>query len=155
MAIVRWTPGGWSRRNYFNEFGRLSSQMQNLFDTLATPAGGDALKWTGVFPLLNLSEDENSLYVTAELPGIAAEELIVVVENDKLTIRGERKIQEQDKQINFHRQERESGYFRRVLSLPVKVEADKVTAVTQDGILEITLPKSLEAKPRQIAVQAA
>jgi HSP20 family protein len=154
MAIVRWTPGGWSNRNFLSEFDGLRSQMQNLFDNLATTAGGDALNRAGVYPLLNLSEDENNLYVTAELPGIDANELIVVVENDKLIIRGERKIQEQDKQVNIHRQERESGYFRRVLSLPVKVDTDKVSAMTRDGILEITLPKSLEAKPRQITVQA-
>ena len=153
MAVVRWTPGGWSNRNFLSEFDMLRNKMQGLFDSLAAPAG---VGWErpGVYPPLNMAEDEDNLYITAELPGISANELNVIVENDKLTIRGERKVLEQAKEVNLHRQERETGFFRRIISLPVKVDADKVSAVTRDGILEITLPKALEAKPRQITVQA-
>ena len=155
MAMVRWTPGGWSNRNLLNEFERFRNQMLGFIDTPAAPAGGPGLGRTGVYPLLNMSEDEDNLYITAELAGISATDLNVIVENDKLTIRGERKILEQAKEVNLHRQERESGYFRRIVSLPAKVDGDKVSAVTRNGILEITLPKAPEAKPRQITVQAA
>lgn len=155
MAMVRWTPGGWSNRNLFSEFDRFRNQMLSFFDPLAAPAGGPGLGRSGVYPLLNMSEDEDSLYINAELPGVSATDLKVIVENDKLTIRGERKILEQAKEVNWHRQERESGYFRRIVSLPAKVDADKVSATTRNGILEITLPKASEAKPRQITVQAA
>jgi HSP20 family protein len=154
MAIVRWTPGRWFGRDYFNDIENMRSQMMNLFDTLSNPGSGSGLSTSGVFPTLNIYEDEDKLYITAELPGISTNDLNIIVENDKLTIRGERKILEKDKKLNIHRQERESGFFRRIINLPTRIDANKVSAVTKDGILEITLPKALEAKPRQIAVQA-
>ena len=154
MAIIRWTPGGFFNRDYFSDLESVRSQMMNLFDTLSGPARSAGLSRTGVFPTLNMYEDGNNIYLTAEMPGISAKDLNIVVENDKLIIRGERKIMEKDKKLNIHRQERESGYFRRILSLPIKIDADKVTATTRDGILEITLPKHIETKPRQITVQA-
>ena len=154
MAIVRWNPGGIFNRETLNDLENMRSQMMNLFEVLSTPPGNIGLSRAGVFPSLNMYEDEDKLSVRAEMPGIPAKDLSIVVENDKLIIRGERKISELDKKLNIHRQEREFGTFRRIVSLPVKVEVDKVTAVTKDGVLEITLPKAVEAKPRQITIQA-
>jgi HSP20 family protein len=154
MAIIRWTPGGFSNRDYFSELENMRSQMMNLFDNLATPQGATGLSRSGVFPILNMYEDEEKVYVTAEIPGITAKDLNITVENDKLTIRGERKIMEKDQKVNIHRQERESGSFRRVIGLPTKIDSGAVSAVTRNGILEITLPKAKEAKPRQITVLA-
>lgn len=155
MAIVRWTPGGMVNRDYFSDLENMRSQMLNLLDSLAGPMGSPVVSRPRVFPTLNLYEDEDSLYITAELPGISAKDLNIIVENDKLTIRGERKMLEKEEKFNVHRQERESGFFRRIIGLPAKVDADKVSAVTRDGILEIRLPKATEAKPRQITVEAA
>jgi HSP20 family protein len=152
MAIVRWTPRGMLNRDYFGDVENTRSQMMNFFDALANPSANAGFR-TGVFPTLNMYEDEDQLYITAEMPGISANDLNIIVENDKLTIRGERKIPEKDKKLNIHRQERESGYFRRIISLPTKIDANRVSAVTRDGILEITLPKAIEAKPRQIQIQ--
>lgn len=155
MAIIRWTPGGFFNRDYFSDLESVRSQMMNLFDNLAGPARSAGLSKTGVFPPLNMYEDENNLYLTAEMPGISAKDLNIVVENDKLIIRGERKLGEKDQKLNIHRQERESGQFRRIISLPIRIDSEKVTAATRDGILEITLPKHVETKPRQIAVQTS
>jgi HSP20 family protein len=74
------------------------------------------------------------------------------VEGDSLTLRGERKIPEAGEKVSYHRREREAGVFRRVITLPVKVEADKVRAAMKNGILSVTLPKAAEAKPKQIVV---
>lgn len=155
MALVRWLPGTAGNRGYLDEMEALRNQMSNLFDSFLSPARGGVISRAGVFPPLNISEDENSLFVQAELPGIPAGEIQLTVENDKLIIRGERKIPERDKKVNIHRQEREAGYFRRVVTLPVKVDADRVSAFSKNGVLEITLPKAREAKPRQITIQAA
>jgi HSP20 family protein len=129
--------------------------MNSLLDTYSGRSETPGLGWGGVFPILNMSEDPDHLYVTAELPGVAAGNININVENDNLTIRGERKLPEADQKINFHRREREAGFFRRVISLPSKIDAGRVTAATKDGVLTVTLPKAAEAKPRTISVQTA
>jgi HSP20 family protein len=107
----------------------------------------------GVYPALNVLEDENHLYVTAELPGVSPENIEISVQGESLTIRGERKILETEEKVSFHRRERESGVFRRVLNLPVKVDAENVTAKSADGLLKVVLPKGAEAKSRKIEVK--
>lgn len=158
MAIIRWTP---ARRPAFRgapsdlgDFDLLRRQMMNLFDRYTEPPFRPDQARSGVFPPLNISEDEDNLYVTAELPGVKTDDLDIRLENDKLIIRGERKLPEADAQANFHRREREAGTFRRAISLPVKIDSEKVGAVSKNGVLEITLPKAAEVKPRQISVQA-
>ena len=159
MAIVRWSPGltpaAPRGRDYSSELDMLRKQMIDLFDGFADGVGGSLEPGSGIFPPLNISEDDDSLYVTTELPGIAADAIEVTIENDKLIIRGERKIPEIGPLANYYRREREAGSFRRVISLPKKIEAGKVTAASQNGILEITLPKAAEAKPRQIDIKVA
>jgi HSP20 family protein len=108
----------------------------------------------GVFPALNISEDHDSLYVRAELPGIAPDELEISTKENSLIILGERKILAEGEKVSYHRKERESGRFRRIVALPAPVDAEKVTAQCKDGILTVTLPKAAEAKPRQIEVKS-
>ena len=72
----------------------------------------------GVYPLVNLSEDRDHIYVRAELPGVKAEDLEITIQDHSLILRGERKIAAEEKQVNYQRRERESGFFRRVLALP-------------------------------------
>lgn len=152
MAIVRWTPTRKGDTAFLSEFDRLRNQMFSLFDSFPSPARRGHNR-AGVFPALNISEDAEHIYVTAELPGIPSSDLNITVENNKLAIRGERKVATEDKKVNYHRREREAGTFRRVVNLPVKVDAEKVTAVTKNGVLDITLPKAVDAKPRQITVE--
>ena len=154
MAMIRWRPGNEGYREIISEFDRLRNQMSSMLDNTAGRSGLSGLAWGGVYPTLNISEDPDHLFVTAELPGVTAEDISITVENDNLTIRGERKIPETDQKTNFHRREREAGFFRRVISLPTKIDTGQVSATSKDGVLTVTLPKAAEAKPRSISVQA-
>ena len=105
--------------------------------------------------MVNVSEDADHIYVQAELPGVSPGELEITLKDQNLVLRGERKIPAEAKEINYHRRERESGFFRRVLRLPVPVDPNKVEAACKDGVLTITLARPEEVKPRQITVQGA
>jgi HSP20 family protein len=126
--------------------------MDKLFDAVTGRKGTAAN--VGVFPALNVSEDENNLYVRAELPGVAPENLAITTKENNLIIKGERKIAAEGEKVSYHRREREAGTFRRIISLPTRVDADNVTAASKNGVLTVTLPKAVEAKPRQIEVQS-
>jgi HSP20 family protein len=105
------------------------------------------------FPALNVSEDDDNLYIRAELPGIDSESIEISVEGETLTLRGERKSKEPSGNISYHRRERETGRFRRVISFPTRINAEKVEANFKNGVLKVVLPKAEEAKPRQITIQ--
>jgi len=145
MAIVRWQQGELS------EFDRLRQEMERL--TNLFPSGQEPFL-SRVYPGLNLTEEGDNFLVRAELPGVKGENLDVSVVEGQLVIRGERKIEAEGEEINYHRREREAGFFRRTIGLPSKVAPDKVSASMKNGVLTITLPKSEEAKPRKIAVKS-
>jgi HSP20 family protein len=126
--------------------------MERIFDTLG---GFGALSSSGVFPATNVSETDESLLIRAELPGIRPDDLEVTVEGNTLTLAGKRETVEESEKVSFHRREREWGSFRRSLTIPVRVEADKVQARFADGILTVELPKAAAARPKQITVQAS
>ena len=137
----------------FQELERSQRQMDRVMQGLA---GVERFpRRVGVYPLLNVSEDPDNLYVRAELPGVNPEDLDITIKDQQLVLRGERKIPPGEKDVNYHRRERESGIFRRILRLPVQVDPDKVEATCKDGILTIKLAKPEEVKPRQIAVKSA
>lgn len=153
MAILRWTPRQLAMRAPWRELDRMRRHMEGMYDALSQ--GVDTVRrGAGVYPLLNLSEDTENLYLTAELPGIAPADLELSVHGESLTLRGERKIPDADQSVNYHRREREAGIFRRVVALPVRVDQDAVKASFKDGVLKVTLPKAAEAKARQINIQA-
>ena len=143
-----------NRRGPFSFFLNEASQLQEDFNRLfgrfapfSTPAGGSV-------PLVNLWEDENSLFVEADLPGLDPATLdVFVTEGNQLTVQGERKAPEV-KGSAWVRQERPFGRFTRVIGLPSLVDADKVEASYEAGVLRLTLPKSEAAKPRKINVKA-
>ncbi len=140
-------------RDPFRELENLQRRMDRLFQA--------ALGWEpfprrgGVYPLVNISEDHDHFYVRAELPGVRPEDLDITIKDHQLILRGERKIPTEEKNITYHRRERESGFFRRAVRLPGPVNPDKVEAVSKDGVLTITLAKPEEIKPRQITVKSA
>ena len=141
---------GW---NPLRELESLQRRMNRLFGDVSGP---ERFPWrVGVYPLINISEDRDHYYVRAELPGIKAEDLEITLQDNRLIIRGERKIPEEVKQVNYHRRERESGFFRRIISLPGPFEPGKVDAACKDGILTVTLAKPEKLKPRQIQVKTA
>ncbi len=152
MALLRWSDQG----DLFRPFEEMEREMERLrreMDRLFTGFRGIRPLRVGVFPLLNVSEDKDNLYVRAELPGIQPSDLEISVEGDTLTLRGERKSPEAEANVSYHRREREFGRFRRSLTLPTRIDVDKVEAVFQNGILKITLPKAEEVRPKQITVK--
>jgi HSP20 family protein len=148
MPIIFREPG-WEP---FRELEQLQRRMDRLFQNVF---GLERSPWgAGVYPLVNISEDRDHIYVRAELPGVKPEDLDITIQDNRLLLRGERKILE-EKQVNYHRRERESGFFRRVVVLPGPVDPQQVDAACKDGILTITLAKPEEMKPRQIKVKVA
>lgn len=153
MAYYR--VSGWPTfsRTDFGELTQLRRQMDRLFEGLS--AGSHREPAAGVFPLVNITEDKNSFYVRAELPGVKSSELDLSVAVDSLTISGERKISTENGQVKYHRKEREGGKFSRVVGLPCSVDTQRVEASCRDGVLVVVLPKAEASKPRQIQVTAA
>jgi HSP20 family protein len=104
-------------------------------------------------PAVDIYETENELVLRADLPDVKLENIDVRVENETLTIKGERRFEQQENTKGFHRIERSYGTFVRSFSVPATVENDKVAASYKDGVLTVTLPKKEAAKPRQVKVQ--
>lgn len=134
---------GW--RSPFSELERMRSDMERL-------AGRFGRNNLGVFPTINLSEDNDNFYIRAELPGIDSENLDIQAAGDSLSISGERKI-EVEEGVKYHRREREAGKFSRMIKFPKPCDTEKIDASLVNGILNLTIPKSEAAKPRQITVK--
>jgi HSP20 family protein len=133
------------------------NRLQGAMNRLLGEPNGDEdrqRRLGGAYPALDVWEDESTLFVEAELPGMELGDLeILITGGNQLSLRGERK-QPQAEQGTWHRQERGFGQFSRVVNLPLNVDADRVEAKLQHGVLTIELPKSADAKPRRIAVKA-
>jgi HSP20 family protein len=137
----------------FEEFGRMLTQMSRLFDGLTDYSYREPR--VGVFPLTNVTEDRDSYYVKAELPGINTKDLDISVTQNSLSISGERTIPNDIEGATYHRREREAGKFSRMISLPTPIDTARVEARTNNGILTVVLPKAESAKPRQISVKTS
>jgi len=138
----------------FREFSTLQNQLNRVFQDFGR--GNEELLTSGTFvPAVDIYEDQHSLNLKLEVPGIEQKDLDIQLENNTLTVRGERKFEEEEKEENFHRIERRYGSFARSFTLPNTVETDNVQAVYENGILKIKLAKRAEAKPKQIKVTVA
>jgi HSP20 family protein len=143
MLATRW--------DVLSEMNRLRDEMDRMFGRYGV--GQPRRFGTSLFPPLNLWENENHLYVEAELPGLELSDLeIYVIGGNQLTLKGERR-QPESSEGTWHRQERGFGQFSRVIELPANVESEQVSAEFKHGVLMITLPKSEEVKPRRIEVK--
>lgn len=140
---------GWT--SHRGEMERLRREMNRLFGEWPTTA-----RWGNVpsYPAMNVWTDEDSAVVTAELPGVILENIDISVEDDTLTLRGNRQPDEEEEGATFHRRERRHGAFLRTLRLPFRVDAGKVDAVFKNGVLSVVLPRAEEDKPQKIAVRA-
>jgi HSP20 family protein len=138
-------------RSTFEELERMRTEMDRLFGQ--TTGRISSRPAAGVFPLINLTEDKESYYVRAEIPGVKAEELNISATGKNLTISGERKIASEGNNARYHRREREAGSFSRIIALPGDVEVDNVDAGLTNGVLTVTIPKAEAAKPKQITVK--
>jgi len=144
---------GWGLRSPFDELESIRRQMDRLREGLS--GGLSRAPSAGVFPLLNVTEDDDKYYVRAELPGVAAGDLDLSVTGSGVSISGERKILPPEEGARYHRREREGGKFSRVLDLPTQIDTSKVEARSADGILTVVLPKSEAVKPKQINVKGS
>jgi HSP20 family protein len=139
--ITRWEP--------FREFATLQERMNRLFAGL----GSEENLTAGSFvPPVDVYEDEHTIQLKMEVPGVEEKDIDIHLENNLLTIRGERKFEKEEKEENFHRIERRYGSFTRSFTLPNTVSTDDVKADYVNGILKIKLAKRAEAKPKQIKV---
>ncbi|MEJ2097436.1 MAG: Hsp20/alpha crystallin family protein [Deltaproteobacteria bacterium] len=141
----------WGVRSPFQELERMKQVLDGyLGKETDLPLPGLS---AGVFPAINLTEDKNNFYVRAELPGISKDDLEIEASGNNLSISGERKIPSLEEGARYHRRERESGKFSRMISLPSDIDSGKVNAVLTNGILKLTVPKAEKAKPRQISIK--
>jgi HSP20 family protein len=141
--MSRWEP--------FRDMLSLRADMDRLFSSLF---GGAYEEREGMWaPIVDIEEDNDSIMVKAEIPGMQKEDIKVSVQSNILTITGERKHESETKNKTFHRVERSYGKFSRMITLPTDVDSDKVKANYKDGILSITLPKPEATKPKHIDVE--
>jgi HSP20 family protein len=137
-------------------FGRvpdLTEEIDRLFEGPLSEVARNSRLLSGWAPALDLREDKDNFIVEMELPGMKKEDIDVSVHDGSLSISGERKSEEKYQEAEVYRAERFVGRFQRTVALPAPVAADRVSAQYKDGVLTITLPKTEEAKPKQIEVQ--
>jgi HSP20 family protein len=150
MAIVRWDP--------FRDLVHLQDRMNRMFDESYRGrgnAGEDDWNLGSWAPPVDIFEREGTIVMKAELPGVDPKDVDVRVENNVLTLRGQRKLDEEVKKENYHRVERSYGTFTRSFTLPTVVDTDKIAAEYKDGVLRLTLPTKAEARPKQISINVS
>jgi HSP20 family protein len=151
MAIVRWEP--------FRDLVSLQDRMNRLFDSSyrgVGAAGEEDWALGGSWaPAVDIFEHEGNIVLKAELPGVDPKDVDVRVENNVLTLRGERKFDSEVKRESYHRVERSYGTFARSFTLPAVVDTGNIKAEFKEGVLRVTLPKREEAKPKQISISVA
>ena len=142
MAITRWDP--------FREVVALQNRVNSLFRDMSEGEG--PLTTASFVPAVDIYEDPKKVVLKLEVPGIEEKDLDVRVENNTLTVKGERKFEKDEKEENFHRIERRYGSFYRAFTLPSTVDTEHVAASYQAGILKLELSKKPEAQPKQIKI---
>jgi HSP20 family protein len=148
MTIVRWEP--------FRDLVGLQDRMNRMFDESYRGVGrshGEDWALGGSWaPAVDIYDHEGNIVLKAELPGVDPKDVDVRLENNTLTLRGERKLDTEIQQESYHRVERTYGAFARSFTLPSVVDQEKIKADYKDGVLKVTLPKREEAKPKQINI---
>jgi HSP20 family protein len=146
MAITRWDP--------FRDVATLQNRLNSIFqDYSRNESGLDPVFAASFVPPVDIYEDEHKIVLKLEVPGLKQEDLDIQLENNTLTVRGERNFEKEEKEENFHRIERRYGSFYRAFTIPNTVNPDSVKADYDAGVLRIELQKKAEAKPKQIKVQ--
>lgn len=142
MAITRWDP--------FREVVALQNRVNSLFRDFNE--GESSMTASNFIPAADIYEDEKKIVLKLEVPGIPEKDLDIRVENNTLTVKGERKLEKEEKEENFHRIERRYGSFFRAFTLPTSVETENIDASYENGVLKLELKKKPEAQPKQIKV---
>jgi HSP20 family protein len=144
MTINRWDP--------FREAVALQNRVNSLFRDLND---GEGKATASYVPAVDIYEDGNKVVLKLDVPGINEKDLDIRVENDTLTVKGERKFESEEKEQNFHRIERRYGTFFRAFTLPPTVDTENIKASVHAGVLKLELQKKPEAQPKQIKVNVA
>lgn len=145
MGIVRYDP--------FRDLRTLQEEVNRLFSTNMTRAFDDEGIGRGAWaPSVDIYENKDQIVLEAELPGMKQDEFDLTIENNVITLRGERRFEKTDESDNYHRVERSYGSFTRSFTLPQTVSAEEAKAEYNNGVLRVTLPKREEAKSRRIEV---
>ena len=144
MALIRWSPAF-----------TVQSEVNRLLDEFLTPSSPTSGGASLLRPSVDIEEHEGGYTVRAELPGLRQEDVKITLQDDQLVIRGEKRREEEKKGSNYLRTELVYGTFERAFTLPHAVSGDKIEATYRDGILCITLPKTEEAKRKQIEIKAS
>ena len=147
MPLIRWDP--------FREMSALQERMNRLLEDFRarTPLGEEEITQGAWIPAVDIYETQESIVLKAELPGISRDDINVEVKDGMLTLKGEKRLEREVQEENYHRVERSYGAFQRAFTLPNTIQQEKVKAKFKDGILEITLAKAEGAKPKQIKVE--
>lgn len=135
-----------------HDFPTLQDRINRVFRESYSGGQDESLTTSSFAPAVDVYEDEHKVSLKIEVPGIEEKDLDIRVENNTLSVHGERKIEKEEKEENYRRVERQYGSFTRTFNLPQTVDTDKVSANYDKGVLKITLPKKAEAKPKQIKV---
>src|SRR5205085_12044042 len=146
MNLVRWNP--------FRDMSILQNQMNRLFEDARYTWPTDSDGTTAWAPVADIYETDNDLVLQADLPGIDPKQIEVRVENNVLTIHGERRFEPKVERESFHRVERSYGTFSRSFTLATAVDSEKIQANYKNGVLNIALPKAEQAKPKRIQIAA-
>ena len=145
MALIRWEPA--------RELNSLQSEMNRLFNTFFdTPTGGPGNGGRRWLPAMDLVETDDHFVLRADLPGLSEDDVDIELEDNVLTVSGERKAEHESRSEGYYRVERASGSFRRSLSLPEGVDPDGIEANFDKGVLEVRVPKPEQRKPRKVAI---
>lgn len=138
---------------YRDPFAQLQRELERM---LETTFGSVSASTVGVYPTVNVFDAGEDYVIKAELPGVDPSKVDIEVQDNTLVLRGERRFDDaSDKNVAYHRRERDQGQFRRVVRLPGKVDGDKAAAKYHNGVLTIRVPKAKETQPRRVAIQAA
>ncbi len=145
MAIIRWDP--------FRDLVSLREKMNRLFEDAVTARGEERDMISSTWaPSVDIYETENAIIMNAEVPGIDEEDIEIKIEDNTLTINGERKLEKETSEENYHRIERSYGSFYRSFTIPRQIDQDKINAEHDNGVLRITMPKKPESKPKTVRV---
>ena len=146
MNVVKYDP--------FRDLRGLQDEMNRLFSGTFSRGSQDEVLRGAWSPSVDIFENKNEIVLEAELPGMSAEDVNISIENNVLTLHGERKFEKKDEGDNFHRVERAYGSFTRSFTLPPTVSSENANAEFNNGVLRLTLAKREEAKPRRIEIKA-
>lgn len=156
MALTKWKSDRdvmtWSP---FRDLVNIQKDLGHVFDGLFSDFDGDVTFASQWAPRVDVVEQKDAYMIKAELPGVSKNDVKIVLQENVLTIKGEKKQESEQKDSDYHRIERSYGTFERSFTLPTGVRSDKIDATYKDGVLTITLPKAEEAKPKEIEVKVS